>query len=203
MWSVPLGLTKLKAGNDLGIRSRHRSKYIPPILQRLVLHLFTLWMHVRKGITTDSGLTNGLPPQSSQLGVWFQQSFFNAIGSRGGLCLLKQSRWEILTFGENQVQHSNCTPRALSPWKRVAKKYLGAATTWVSCSLMRPDQGRRINPGNGDRLFGFCWSHEESDCSSKTRWSLFSYHYMSLFKKEEKNGNGRPDSHLTSVSKTP
>lgn len=53
---------------------------------------------------------------------------------------------------------------------------------------MRHERSKRINSGNGDRLFGFCWSHEKSLCGFKTRWQLFKYHNFVYWEKGEKMG---------------
>lgn len=53
---------------------------------------------------------------------------------------------------------------------------------------MRCGRSKRINSGNGDVLFSFCWSHEKSLCGFKTRWQLLKYHNFVYWEKGGKMG---------------
>jgi len=135
VWSVSLGLTKLKAGNYLSTRNSRvssRRKWQSPIHVKISFQLFRVWKYVGKDIMQF------LASLVVYLYTLVNQEFdfnglFQCYWEQSWILSAKANSPRYPDFSKTQVQHSSDTIRTLSLWKRMTEKHLGTATTWDSC----------------------------------------------------------------------
>lgn len=130
----PLGLTKLRAGNDLGMRRRQAWKDFPPILQTLVFHQ---GMCIGKGIVTASGLTSALPPQGGQLEMWLQKISTARLSGvfTGFICLFGSCFRVGFSHVFNYLSWVKCCLQNWDAWQWLIKKFQNLPIFAISCRL--------------------------------------------------------------------